>query len=88
MPGQEPIDNPLARSAYARGTDPITYAEYQITALIEVHILAHASTACLDNPAAYLGYSELTIEALARKILGDLLDARMDVPRWCRRPSV
>jgi len=71
--------NFLARFAYALGTDALTYAEGHIRTLIEVHNEVWYSRA--EDPAAFPGYCiELTFEALARRILGDLLDAGWTCP--------
>lgn len=69
----------LAKYAYALGIDPTAYAERHITDLIEVHLVVAGTR--MDNPAAFPGYCiELTIGALACRILGELLDAGWTAP--------
>lgn len=64
----------LAMYAYHQGTPPMDWAEKRVVQLIEVHQMVAASRA--QNPATFPGYCiELTPSALARRILGELLDA-------------
>ncbi len=69
----------LARLSYDMGIDPIDYAEHQIQILIEVHAAIAVSRAVA--PETLPGFSpDLSLEALARRILGDLLDAGWQSP--------
>jgi hypothetical protein len=64
-----------ARWSYERGRDPVEYAE---TCVVQVHLDAHLTitTSRADTPASFPGYLlELTPDALARRIVGGLLDA-------------
>jgi hypothetical protein len=64
----------IDQSGYSHGIDPITWAEHIVGALIEIHLLVDCDRA--DDPATWPCYNiDLTIEALASRILGDLLDA-------------
>lgn len=65
----------VARMSYERGRSPIEYAE---THVVQIHLDAYLTitTARTVNPASFPGYLlELTPEALARRIIGGLLDA-------------
>ena len=66
-----------ARIAYNAGIDPIDYAEAELTALIGVHMNLASVYADLevDPPAG-----TLTVGAMARRILGALLDAGWTPP--------
>lgn len=69
----------LAKYAYAHGQDPVDYAEDLIAILIRVHATVAADR--LDNPASWPGYDiPEGIEPLARRILGELLDAGWTIP--------
>lgn len=69
----------IATWAYAQDHDPIGYAEGLVNDLIEVHLTVAAAR--LDDPAAFPGYCiEPGIEPLARRILGELLDAGWTMP--------
>ena len=71
--------NGLARFAYDIGINPVDYAEGDIEALINAHFMVAASRAI--EPGTFPGYSiELTTDALARRILGNLLDAGWHPP--------
>jgi len=64
----------LDRYAYEHGHDPLSWAEYITGSLIDVHLTV--IEARLDDPGAFPGYSiEPTIQALASRIVGALLDA-------------
>jgi hypothetical protein len=69
----------LARLSYDMGVDPIDYAERQIRIHIEVHQTVVASRAVA--PETFPGFSpDLSLDALARRILGNLLDAGWKAP--------
>ena len=71
----------LARLSYEMGVDPLDYAERQIQILIEVHATVEASRAVA--PETFPGFSpDLSLDALARRILGNLLDAGWEPPVW------
>lgn len=73
--------NALARISYESGIDPIDYAEGQILLLMKAH--GRVMLARTLNPAAFPGFGiELTPEALARRIIGNLLDAGWTAPVW------
>jgi hypothetical protein len=66
-----------ARIAYDLGIDPIDYAETELGVLIGVHL--RLTSMCID-----LGVDApegtLTVGAMARRILGSLLDAGWKAP--------
>jgi hypothetical protein len=65
----------IARMSYERGRDPIEYAE---ACIVRNHLDVYLTiiTSRAEDPATFPGYLlELTPEALARRIIGDLLDA-------------
>jgi hypothetical protein len=65
--------------AYALGKDPLVYAETSTATLISAHELVIASRA--EDPATFPGYSlDLSTEALARRIIGTLMDAGWTPP--------
>ena len=67
----------LARIAYDAGINPIDYAEEQVTLLIAVfQTLSEAG----DEFGAAVTTCELTAPSLARRILGNLLDAGWKTP--------
>ena len=69
----------LASAAYRRGESPLDWAETSISILIEVHIWAWSSR--IKDPESFPGYPiDLTLDALARRILGNLLDAGWTAP--------
>lgn len=69
----------LARILYESGIDPIDYAEGQILLLMEAH--GRVMLARTLHPAAFPGFGiELTPEALARRIIGDLMNAGWKPP--------
>lgn len=71
--------NPLALYAYHLGTTPMQWAEEHVRDMINIHQDVIASRAA--NPGAWPGYCiEMTQEALARRILGELLDAGWTCP--------
>lgn len=62
----------LAATAYETGIDPITYATVNV---IEAHVVVHLAdrgVLCTDSTSA--------IQALSRRILGDLMDAGWTPP--------
>jgi hypothetical protein len=68
-----------AQYAYEHGTDPITYAESHVTMLIGVHLGVAAARE--ENPQSFPIYSpDVSNEALARRIVGGLLDAGWTPP--------
>jgi hypothetical protein len=70
----------IARMCYERGRDPVEYAE---SCIVQIHLDAHLTiiTARVASAASFPGYLlELTPEALARRIIGDLLDAGWTSP--------
>jgi hypothetical protein len=70
----------IARMSYERGTDPVEYAR---THVIQVHLDAYLTitAARAADAATFPGYLlELTPEALARRIIGGLLDAGWTSP--------
>jgi len=66
-----------ARIAYDLGIDPIDYAETELTVLIGVHLSLASMCADLDVPAPE---GTLTVGAMARRILGSILDAGWKPP--------
>jgi len=73
--------NALARISYESGVDPIDFAEGDVAMLIEAH--ARVAVTRIFEPGSFPGYSvEMTIDALARRILGNLLDAGWQPPAW------
>jgi hypothetical protein len=74
----EDIDG-LDKVAYEQGRDPIDWATQKTVSFIDAHI--DVSVARLTNPAAFPGYCiPLTFDALARRIVGGLLDAGWTPP--------
>ena len=66
-----------ARIAYQAGIDPLDYAEAELTGLIGVHI--ELASVCADfGVSAPAG--TLTVGAMARRILGSLMDAGWKPP--------
>lgn len=71
----------LARISYEAGIDPVDYAECEIETLIKAHARIAASRAAA--PDVFPAYPiDLTIAALVRRILGNLLDAGWQPPVW------
>jgi hypothetical protein len=71
--------NGLAQAAYAGGRHPIQWAEELINELINLHVTVTISRQ--EDPGAYPGYPiPLTLDALSRRILGELLDAGWTPP--------
>ena len=69
----------LAKFAYDRGIRLLDWAEGHITQIIDVHLTVWPSR--LTDPGTFPGYAiDLTTEALARRILGELLDAGWTPP--------
>lgn len=65
----------IARMSYERGRDPVEYAE---THIVKIHLDVYLTitTSRAVDTATFPGYLlELTPEALARRIIGSLLDA-------------
>lgn len=70
----------LARHAYSHGTTPLDWAAGYTENLIEVHLQVAASRA--EDPATFPGYCiELTLAAVARRIVGTLMDAGWTAPQ-------
>ena len=70
-----------ARIAYNAGIDPIDYAETELAVLIGVHL--GLASVCADlGVTAPVG--TLTVEALARRILGSILEAGWVPPEVTR----
>lgn len=80
MSTPEPADlnylNYLAAWCYANGHDPLRVAEMRVTTLLEVHAAITERGSATPLPA----WSDLSRDALARKIVGDLLDAGWTPP--------
>ena len=73
--------NALARIQYESGIDPIDFAEGEVTLAIRTHATVALSRA--TAPGTFPIYSpDLSLEALARRILGALLDAGWNAPVW------
>lgn len=71
--------NGLAKVAYEAGVDPLLWAEKLVGELIDVHL--EVMVAREADPKAFPGFPiELTLGALSRRILGDLLDAGWTPP--------
>ena len=71
--------NTLALYAYYLGRPPLDWAEKQVDVLIRVHQEVIAARA--EDPGTFPGYCiELTTGALARRIIGELLDAGWTPP--------
>jgi hypothetical protein len=69
----------LALYAYYLGRPPLDWAEKQVDVLIRVHQEVIAARA--EDPGTFPGYCiELTTGALARRIIGELLDAGWTPP--------
>lgn len=84
MPNQDDVD-PLARVAYRHGRDTIDWAIHLAKNEIEVRETILAARA--EDPNAFPGYVlELTHEAVARRIVGNLLDAGWKPPDWTEEP--
>lgn len=71
----------LARISYESGIEPVDYAEGQIVTLINVQA-AVALTAELEPETFPGGLPDVSVGALARRILGELLDAGWQPPVW------
>lgn len=70
----------IARMSYERGQDPVEFAE---ACIVQNHLRVYLSIIIgrAENPAAFPGYLlELTPDALARRIIGGLLDAGWTSP--------
>lgn len=77
--------NATAAAAYLSGADPLVYAEILVAEIVSYHY--DVATARIADPDAYPEYSgELGPDGLARRILGELLDAGWSAPS-IRRPG-
>jgi len=75
----------LARMAYEHGENPLDYAERQLEILITVHLMVMAARS--EDVASFPGYpADLGFASLARRILGDLLDAGWTMPGSADEP--
>ena len=69
----------LARLAYSHGQDPIDYASRLVQMHIEVNLTVRLARA--EDPATFPGYLlDLSLDALSRRVIGDLLDAGWTPP--------
>ena len=69
----------IDQAAYNQGINPITWAEWVVGSLIEIHLIVNRDR--LEDPESWPGYSiDLTVEALASRVLGELLDAGWTPP--------
>lgn len=88
-PGDAPVPGDidyLAALAYSRGTDPVVYAEAQVALVIGTHLTV--ATGRLSDPGAFPGYSrDLSVESLARRVLGQLLACGWTLPAVPGEPS-
>jgi hypothetical protein len=75
----------VSEAAYANGMSPLDWSEFIVRNLIETHYtVIHGRH---HNPASYPAYSiELTDDALARRIIGALMDAGWE-PRSGKEPA-
>jgi hypothetical protein len=65
----------IARMSYERGQDPVEFAE---TCIMQNHLDVYLTivSSRAEDPATFPGYAlELSPQATARRIIGDLLDA-------------
>jgi hypothetical protein len=77
-------DNAIARSAYANGTDPVDWAV--TLAQVQIETAATILITREHTPGAYPQFrGELTAEAVARRIVGELLDAGWTPPTLADR---
>ena len=77
-PIPEDIDG-LSAWAYKHGVAPLDWAIN--SAQIEITAWMHVCAGRADNPSSFPGYTQdLSSEALARKIVGTLLDAGWRMP--------
>jgi hypothetical protein len=75
----------LAEWAYSHGTDPIDWAVNSVAGN-QIKVYLAITEARAENPASFPGYTlEVSPEALARRIVGGLLDAGWIAPE--ARPS-
>lgn len=69
----------LSAWAYEQGTDPLDWAVKSIDTQIDVWMIVCAGRA--QNPASFPGFHpDLSVEALARRIVGRLMDAGWRAP--------
>ena len=74
----------LASFAYDNGQDAITYAEQVIVIQLDVRSTVYVHR--LENPDAFPLYGpDLTLAAVARRIIGELLDAGWTPPEAAER---
>lgn len=71
--------SPDAQTSYESGISAVDYAEGEIVGLLAIH--ARLVAALPTNPA-YLGGLDLSPDALARRILGALMNAGWQMPVW------
>lgn len=67
----------VARIAYETGIDPDAYAEGEITALINAHFAAALKAVAEPGP-----HPDYSTPAMARRILGTLLNIGWEMPVW------
>ena len=71
-------------TAYGSGVDPLGFAESLVTEIVLMHSVVAQARA--EDPAAFAAYGPgLSPVTLARRILGELLDAGWEPPRIFRR---
>lgn len=77
--------NASARAAYTEGVSPIEYAVQ--LAWTQMEVQAEVLVSRIDNPQAYPGYLlPLDSDAVARRIIGELLDAGWSPPHTTSTP--
>jgi len=69
----------LAQLAYDAGIDPIDFAEEQVTLQLGVYLAITIGREALEP---LLGPVDVSVPAMARRILGALLDAGWQPPVW------
>ena len=71
--------NSTDQAAYDHGIDPVTWAESIVGGLIDIQLTVIADR--INDAGAWPGYHiEPTIQALASRIIGELLDAGWQLP--------
>jgi hypothetical protein len=76
----------LSAWAYEQGTDPLDWAIKTVDTQIDVWMIVCAGRA--QNPALFPGFHpDLSVEALARRIVGRLMDAGWRVPGSTGTPA-
>jgi hypothetical protein len=69
----------LSAWAYEQGTDPLDWGIACAETAITAHL--HVCVGRAVDPASFPGYSrDLSVEALARRIIGNLIDAGWRIP--------